>query len=315
MEEFSSVFVFMGLIAFIYLFEILLFAKNIIIPILLKKSRKKHKLLLIEKIFHILAGIGIVCLIYGYFIEPNWIEVKIIKLKTNKLKNTTLKIVQISDTHSEKNDPRLKRLPGIINPLNPDIIVFTGDSINEEEALGEFHDTLSKLEAKSGKFAVTGNYDDYFWRKLDLFEGTGFKNLNEKNEIFEKDNEKFYISGISYLHNDRYYSVLKDIPSDGYSIFLYHKPDLIKSLIRLKVNVDLYLAGHTHGGQVAIPFYGAIITMSKYGKQYESGKYIVSKIILYVNRGLGMEGEFAPKIRFCARPEITVFDISPEGNK
>jgi hypothetical protein len=77
-------------------------------------------------------------------------------------------------------------------------------------------------------------------------------------------------------------------------------------------NVDLYLAGHTHGGQIALPFYGAIITLSKFGKKYESGEYRVGNTILYVNRGLGLAGGFNPKMRFFARPEITVFDLKPK---
>jgi hypothetical protein len=84
---------------------------------------------------------------------------------------------------------------------------------------------------------------------------------------------------------------------------------LVESLEGL--NVDLYLSGHTHGGQIALPLYGAIITLSKFGKKYESGMYTVGDTILYVNRGIGFEPRPAPPIRFCARPEITVFDIAP----
>ncbi|MEJ2705392.1 MAG: hypothetical protein P8Z79_23375, partial [Sedimentisphaerales bacterium] len=76
--------------------------------------------------------------------------------------------------------------------------------------------------------------------------------------------------------------------------------------------VDLYLAGHTHGGQVALPFYGALVTLSEYGKEYESGKYQVGTTTLYVNRGIGMEGGPVPRVRFWARPEITVFEVMPK---
>ena len=80
---------------------------------------------------------------------------------------------------------------------------------------------------------------------------------------------------------------------------------------RQHLNVDLYLCGHTHGGQIAMPFYGALITMSKFGKKYEAGMYTVGDTILYVNRGIGMDGGPAPRVRFLARPEITVFEIHP----
>lgn len=88
---------------------------------------------------------------------------------------------------------------------------------------------------------------------------------------------------------------------------MYHSPDLVEDLPPNAV--DLYVAGHTHGGQVALPFYGALVTLSRFGKKYEAGLYHVGDTTLYVNRGIGMEGGPAPRVRFCARPEITVFEI------
>jgi len=90
---------------------------------------------------------------------------------------------------------------------------------------------------------------------------------------------------------------------------LYHYPDAIEEAAQHRI--DLYCAGHTHGGQVALPFYGAIITLSKFGKKYESGLRRLEDTWLYVNRGIGMEGGPAPRVRFCARPEITVIELSP----
>jgi predicted MPP superfamily phosphohydrolase len=101
---------------------------------------------------------------------------------------------------------------------------------------------------------------------------------------------------------------VNSIPSDAFKIFLYHYPDLIPEVAAHKV--DLYCAGHTHGGQIALPFYGALMTLSKFGKKYEAGLYHEKDTWLYVNRGIGMEGGRAPRVRFCARPELTVIEIS-----
>jgi predicted MPP superfamily phosphohydrolase len=87
---------------------------------------------------------------------------------------------------------------------------------------------------------------------------------------------------------------------------LYHYPDLIDRLASKQV--DLLLAGHTHGGQIALPFFGAIVTLSKGWKRYERGLYRVGESYLYVNRGLGTD---LPAIRFFARPEIAVIDLIP----
>ncbi len=145
----------------------------------------------------------------------------------------------------------------------------------------------------------------------DLFNNTDFRLLDRESIELTKDGEKFYISGLNYELLDEWYDVLRHIPPDDYSIFLYHTPDLIEDLSG--VNVDLYLAGHTHGGQVAIPLYGALMTFSKYGKKYESGKYTVGDTVLYVNRGIGMAGEGLPRVRFFSRPEITIFNVRPRN--
>jgi len=88
---------------------------------------------------------------------------------------------------------------------------------------------------------------------------------------------------------------------------LYHTPDVIEEASAS--GVDLYFAGHTHGGQIRLPFYGAIVTFSKYGKKYEVGKYIVGATTLYVSRGLGMEGWQLPRIRFLSPPELVLVEL------
>jgi predicted MPP superfamily phosphohydrolase len=103
-------------------------------------------------------------------------------------------------------------------------------------------------------------------------------------------------------------AMFDSVPPGVLMVFLHHYPDEIYEVA--KQQVDLYCAGHTHGGQVALPIYGALITFSRFGKRFESGLYKVEDTHLYVNRGIGMDGGFAPRVRFCARPEVTVIDIA-----
>jgi predicted MPP superfamily phosphohydrolase len=107
-------------------------------------------------------------------------------------------------------------------------------------------------------------------------------------------------------------SLSAQTPADAYQLLLYHTPDLAESLSG--TGIDLYLAGHTHGGQIRLPFYGAVVTFSAYGKKYEMGRYTLDGTMLYVSRGLGMEGSGAPRARFLCPPEIVVVDIGPEGS-
>jgi predicted MPP superfamily phosphohydrolase len=77
----------------------------------------------------------------------------------------------------------------------------------------------------------------------------------------------------------------------------------------VQAKFDLYLAGHTHGGQIALPFYGALITYSRFGKKYESGQFHEGETTLYVTRGIGFAHQPQPEARFMARPEVTVIDL------
>lgn len=258
---------------------------------------------------HFLALAGMLCALYGYFIEPRWLEVNKIDISTGKLRHTVLRVVQISDLHCETKINNENRMVEIINSLNPDIIVFTGDGLNALQALPIFQDTMGKLKASIGKYAVTGNDDLALARGIDLFYGTGFHLLKKESVRLTKENETFFISGLSYEYSDQWREALEKAPSGFFNIFLCHKPDLIEDL--KGYNVDLYLSGHTHGGQVALPVYGALVTLSKYGKKYASGEYSVNGTTLYVNRGIGTEGKVLLAARFFARPEITVFDIRP----
>jgi predicted MPP superfamily phosphohydrolase len=261
-------------------------------------------------VIHLLTAVGIICLVWGFFIEPYWIEVKTVQIPTSKLKHTTVRVVQISDLHCGRKAGNEEKVVKIVNAIKPDVIAFTGDTANNPQGLKRFKDMMSRLEAGIEKVAVRGNYDMGEFGKADLFGGTGFVELDNNSIEMEKDGEKFWITGAGYERQGEIGNVLKKVPGDCFSIFLYHYPDLAEDLAGK--NVDLYLAGHTHGGQIALPFYGAVITLTKFGKKYESGMYKVANIILYVNRGIGMDGGPSPKARFLARPEITVFEIKPK---
>jgi uncharacterized protein len=100
------------------------------------------------------------------------------------------------------------------------------------------------------------------------------------------------------------------VPPGAFTILLYHTPDEILDVAATH-RVDLYCAGHTHGGQVALPFYGALVTLSKFYKKYERGLHREGSTWLYVTRGIGMEGGPAPRVRFLARPEVTVIELAP----
>jgi predicted MPP superfamily phosphohydrolase len=95
--------------------------------------------------------------------------------------------------------------------------------------------------------------------------------------------------------------------SPGFNLLLYHSPDIAPTVAQL--GFDLQLSGHTHGGQVRLPLFGALITGSLYRKKFEAGRYSVGPMELYVSRGIGLEGGGAPRVRFLCPPEVILWEI------
>jgi predicted MPP superfamily phosphohydrolase len=260
-------------------------------------------------VLHVVAIAGVLCMLYGYFVEPYWIQTSVVTIQTSKLTGEGLRIVQISDLHCDREPRNEERAAQIVNGLKPDIVVATGDYLNDSAGRARLRDMLGRLEAPLGKFAVTGNCDTEYCPPFDALSAAGFRLLNAETVVVEKGPDQIGISGFAVDRTSGCRDFVEKLPADRFDVLLYHKPDLIEDV--RGPGVDLYLCGHTHGGQVALPVYGALMTFSKFGKRYEAGLYRVGGTSLYVNRGLGLEPRPAPQVRFLARPEITVFDIRP----
>lgn len=220
--------------------------------------------------------------------------------------------MHISDLHCDPR-PRLEeRLPDIVAAERPDLIVFTGDSINSPEGLPVLRKLLPRLAQIAPTFAVRGNWDIWYWGGEELFGGTGVRELNGEAVRVEAAGTSLWVAGAPFGSTDKIRDALKVVPPGAFTLLLYHTPDEILD-VAATGRVDLYCAGHTHGGQVALPFYGALVTLSKFGKRYESGLHRERDTWLYVNRGIGMEGGPAPRVRFLARPEVTVIELAPDA--
>jgi len=255
-----------------------------------------------------LAAGGVGCMAYGHFVEPDWLEVTHHRLPCAKLPRGSqpIRIVHISDLHSEPTPHLEARLPGVIAAEKPDLIVFTGDAANSPDGVPTFRRCIERIAAIAPTYAVKGNWDVRHWVPADLFAGTGVTKLEVGSAVATVRGTRLWIGGATDWPDLGH--VLATVPSDMPTLLLYHFPDAAH--LAAKHGVDLYCCGHTHGGQVALPFYGALVTLSRFGKRYEAGLYRVQDTWLYVNRGIGTEGS-TPRVRFCARPEVTVIDLVP----
>ena len=255
-----------------------------------------------------LAGLGVACGLYARLVEPTWLEVTHSEVGSARLPpGARVRVVHITDVHSDP-DARLEpRLPEVIAAERPDVIVYTGDSLNAIEGLPHFRALMTELAAIAPTYAVRGNWDTSLWRGVDLFGGTGAVELDGRAVRAPVDGVELWIAGVPADGADRLEQVLAAVPRAAASILLHHYPDEADRVAELEV--DLYAAGHTHGGQVALPLYGALVTLARTGKRFEAGLYRVKRTAVYVGRGVGMEGGDAPRVRFFARPEVAVIDL------
>ena len=254
--------------------------------------------------------IGLCCLYWGFFVEPYQLEVTNKTIHSAKLAHGKhFRIVHISDTHCDDIPGPETRLPTLIPQLKPDIIVFTGDAINTHKALKRFRSVLFDLSKVAPVYVVKGNHDSRCYPDVNLFtrSGSNVQELESTTQNIKINGVDATISGVPIDSEANLPHLISVLPKETYNIFLFHYPSIADQLA--KADVDLFLCGHTHGGQVRIPFYGAIITRSLTGKKYESGYYKVDNMDMNINRGIGMVGGNAPKIRFMCKPEVSVLDI------
>jgi len=226
-------------------------------------------------------------------------------------------VVHLSDLHIEHPTRREQEVLATVAALEADVILLTGDYLNptymdDPQSLAETRQFLAQLHAPYGVFAVNGTVDDP-GRMSILFDGLeNISVLDDKIAMLSFPGGELAILGLTNTFEpgaDRQALLLmaEQVPGEAYTLLRYHTPDLIETAA--STGIDLYLAGHTHSGQIRLPFYGALVTFSAYGKQYEMGAYQVGETFLYVSRGLGMEGWDAPRMRFLCPPELEVLEL------
>jgi predicted MPP superfamily phosphohydrolase len=272
--------------------------------------------LLLGALVHLAFSVTIV---YATRVEPFRLGVTHIELVSPKLgSDRCVRLVQISDLHMERITRRERELIGRVNALHPDYVLLTGDYLNlsyvgEPQAIAEAREVLGALRAREGIYAVRGTHQVDPNAVLPvLFDGLPIRWLRNVHLVVGDDGYRMTFAGASCTRRrdidvPALERALAGIPEDVFTVLLYHTPDLVPEAAA--EGVDLYLAGHTHGGQMRLPLYGALITATDVGKRYEMGRYDVDDLTLYVSRGIGMEGMAAPRARFLCPPEIVCIDV------
>jgi predicted MPP superfamily phosphohydrolase len=216
------------------------------------------------------------------------------------------RIVQLSDLHLQPYTKieLIQQAVNKANALKPDLIVLTGDYVTRKaEPVFELAPALSALNAKYGVFSILGNHD--LWTNVEAIK-TGFKEaglplLQNRGLSLGIGQSTLYLAGVDdgWSGQPDLEAALSNQPADATTILLAHEPDLADTF-SLDGRVALQLSGHSHGGQVRIPGFGAPV-LPTLGRKYDQGLFNVNDMWLYTNRGIGL----VFPVRINCPPEIT----------
>jgi hypothetical protein len=269
--------------------------------------------------------LGSLAFAYGALVEPFRLSLTHLTVETDELSPETqpIKILHISDLHVERLTRREEKLLALIDEAAPDLILITGDYLNlsytrDRTAHSQVSHLLAQISAPYGVYAVLGSPPvDERDVVPALFEDLPIALLVNESAVVRLDDQRhLVILGLDCSHHlptdtAALSRLVATSPNHQPNVLLYHAPDLMPEAAGH--GIDLYLCGHTHGGQVRLPLLGAILTSSQLGKRYEMGLYREGRTHMYVSRGVGLEGLSAPRVRFLAPPEITLITLRGAG--
>jgi predicted MPP superfamily phosphohydrolase len=281
----------------------------------LRSSRKKRFLITLA----VVGGVVVALSVWSFFIEPNRLVLheETIQVDNWPKELSGLRIAVIADIHTGApfiNDKKLRQIVERTNQQKPDLIVLLGDYMSpnswhshrvEPEVTAA---ALKGLDAPLGVWTILGNHDWWYNGKKvrAAFENNGIRVLdNEVAEVNWRGNS-FWLAGLADLWTrpQRIDETVAEVPQGAPVIALTHNPDIFP---RVPQSVPLLLAGHTHGGQVNIPFIGTPVVPSRLGQRYAAGHVFESGHHLFVTTGIGTS--IIP-VRFRVPPEIVLLTIN-----
>jgi predicted MPP superfamily phosphohydrolase len=267
-------------------------------------------------VFWILIGLSILCLLYGFFIEPRRLILREVKIESESYQGEPIKIVFISDIHiggGPITTDYVDRLVRRINAVSPDIVLIGGDYIDghlpRPERSRDFNDsietslkTLQGLSARQGIYSVTGNHDNWY-------DGKWVTETLSRYDVQVLENRAVNLETICIVGLADF-DTATPLPSAYHGcdegkppILLTHSPDAFRYL---RSDTILALAGHTHGGQINLPLIGRRVTATRAGKALAYGLKEIGGIPAYITSGIGTS--ILPA-RFRAPPEIVILTL------
>lgn len=286
----------------------------------IEKTKKIIKT--IVKVTLIVAVLAFLFFTYTSYISTTKVHVREYRITNKKIPESFngIKIVHFSDLHygTTIDYDNLKTIIDKMNDRKPDIVVFTGDLIDDKYTISakeqeKLTKLLDKIDSTLGKYAVSGDEDkDNYYTILNQ---SNFSIINNEYDLlYNNTDEPVLLVGLDSLITDKQdiekaYSYFKQevYNSNIYTISLVHEPDSATDMVN-SYNTDLILAGHSHNGSIRIPIVNFPLIRHFGGKKYSQDYYKIKNTDLYVSSGLGTDNSLG--IRLFCRPTISLYRLS-----
>jgi predicted MPP superfamily phosphohydrolase len=260
---------------------------------------------------------GLVVCGYGILVRRRWFRVveRDVSIPGLDRRLDGLRIAQLSDLHVGTLTPKAWGLAWsrAANRRAPDLAVVTGDMVTSGS---EYHEhvaeVVSALQAKCGVFVSMGNHD-YFGQGeplITMLRDRGVRVLRNEGAVIERDGATLWLAAIddTWTRRDDLAQALRGRPAGAATVLLAHDPERFDDAA--ESGVELVLSGHTHGGQIAVPFISRAIGLANLAHRYRVGFYRRGRSTLYVHPGLGTTG---PPLRLGVAPEVTILVLRSGG--
>lgn len=286
----------------------------------IEKTKKIIKI--VVKVTLIVVVLAFLFLTYTSYISTTKVHVREYRITNKKIPESFngIKIVHFSDLHygTTIDYDNLKNIIDKINDRKPDIVVFTGDLIDDKYSIStkeqeKLTKLLNKIDATLGKYAISGDEDkDNYYTILNQ---SNFSIINNDYDLlYNSTDEPILLVGLDSLITDKQdiekaYGYFKQevYNSNIYTISLVHEPDSTTDMIS-SYNTDLILAGHSHNGTIRVPIINFPLIRHFGAKKYNQDYYKIKNTDLYISSGLGTDNSIG--IRLFCRPTISLYRLS-----
>jgi len=256
----------------------------------------------------------------GFLREPFQLDVQRLSMVLPSLpvKFDGLKVAQLSDLHIHSVSRAYRLVIDVIRREHPNLVVITGDLVDRPEETSACILFLRQVRKAAGVpvVVVPGNWDHRAfptkqsiaaWHQR-LQEETGVRVLANQNAVLHRHDSRIWLVGTDdpYFGHADLDASFRGVPDTAFALVLTHAPEAFEELAQ-RPAAKVVLAGHTHGGQVRLPFIGAVRVPSRYGTRFARGLFKMGDTFFYVNAGIGMS--HLP-IRFLCRPELTFITLT-----